>query len=544
MIEQQTVRERKDRASSLGGELETFPVSLYYGAESGVGNRNCVYGVAHSFNKDGLRLRADVSIPAGVKVHVRFHLPDAVAGISTGLRCEFTGTVERSREAPVVNEPGHRAGDEMPFEIVLGFSGDVMSLVEGSLQRRRRWAFSAMLVLLSMMLWYRWVNFYWFWYYPALHTYSIAIGTYFLSRFLISHFNRPPLPTDYEPAVAIVIAVRNEEDAIGRTIEGCYHTLYPAEKREVIVVNDGSTDRTAEVLARMKEKYSDLKVHTQPPTGKRLAMAKGVWDTEAEIVVFVDSDTFLHPLALRHIVCGFEDPTLGASSGHTEVENGDQNALTRMQEIRYNVGYKLMKASESTFSAVSCCPGCLSAYRRAYLLPILEPWLNQMFLGAKATFGDDRSLTNRILRDYRIIYNDRALCTTLVPDNWGKFMRQQVRWKKSWLRETLIAAKFIARKHPIGALSFWASAVCSVMSPFVFYRAVWLGLTDPNNSFASYILGFISVGLLQCCYFIWRNPTHRNALLGMYMMAIQLAITGPQTYYALLTMRKNHWGTR
>lgn len=533
------VRERPETPARPDGRLDRFPVSIFYEDGGRFGERECAYGVAESYSAEGLRVQSETRLEPGTRVAVRFNLPDALAETSQGLRCEFVGTVTRLEESSAAP-----AGRDLPYGLYLRWDADPESLVENSLPRRRRNALFGLSLLLLIMLWYKWVNIHFFWYYPLLHSYSLIIGTFFLSRFIIAHFNRAPEPTDYEPSVSIVIAVRNEVKYIGRTIEGCFNSLYPPEKLEVICVNDGSDDGTPEVIARMKEKHPRLKTHTLPPSGKRLAMATGVWDARGEIVVVVDSDTFLHPLAIRRIVCGFEDPTLGASAGHTDVENGDKNTLTRMQEIRYQVGYKLMKAAESTFSVVSCCPGCLSAYRRAYLLPVLEPWLNQRFLGAKATFGDDRSLTNRILKNYRIIYNDRALCTTLAPDTWPQFMRQQVRWKKSWLRETLIASLFIIRKHPIGAISFWAAAMCSTASPFVFYRAVCLELFDPASVFTYYLLGFITVGMAQCLFFVWNNPTHKRWLLGMYMMIIQLALTGPQTYYALLTMRKNHWGTR
>ena len=213
-------------------------------------------------------------------------------------------------------------------------------------------------------------------------------------------------------------------------------------------------------------------------------MAEGVLKASGEIIVFVDSDTFLFPDSLRHIVCGFEDPTLGASAGYTEVENADTNALTGLQEVRYFVSYRLLKASESIFGCVTCCPGCLSAYRRQYVMEFLNAWLNQKFLGAPATFGDDRSLTNFILRKYRVIYNDHAVASTLVPETWGHYMRQQVRWKKSWLRETWIASRFMYKKHPIAALSFYAASLFSLLSPLMAARVLILALpraTTPSS---------------------------------------------------------------
>jgi hyaluronan synthase len=248
-------------------------------------------------------------------------------------------------------------------------------------------------------------------------------------------------------------------------------------------------------------------------------------------------------MALKYIVCGFEDPTLGAVSGFTSVENADQNLLTRMQDVRYVMSYELMKSPEALFDVVTCCPGCLSAYRREYLLKVLDPWLNQMFLGAQATFGDDRSLTNFILRNYRVTYNPFARSTTFVPDTWERYLTQQCRWKKSWLRETLIAGRFMYKKHPVGAVSFYIAAMCSVMSPFIVARAFWLEFTNEHAMLSVYLAGLLLLGLAMGVFVLWRRP-HKHWYLVWLLVALQVLVMGPQTYYALATMRKNHWGTR
>jgi hyaluronan synthase len=284
-------------------------------------------------------------------------------------------------------------------------------------------------------------------------------------------------------------------------------------------------------------------VFTIPPSGKRHGMATGVFHSTGELVIFVDSDTFLYKDALRRLVCGFEDPTLGACSGQTVVENAAVNTLTGLQEVRYYLSFKMMKASESVFSCVTCCPGCLSAYRREYLLKVLPPWLNQRFMGAAATFGDDRSLTNFILKNYRVIYNESAIASTIVPETWKRYLTQQARWKKSWLRETLIAAKFMYAKHPAAAISFYISSVCSMLSPLMVFRAMVWQYAESDAIFIYYTLGLILIGMLQCLYFLMKRPGGRW-LLGMLMVASQIVIMGPQTYYAMLTMRRNHWGTR
>ncbi|HVE14486.1 MAG TPA: glycosyltransferase, partial [Elusimicrobiota bacterium] len=379
-----------------------------------------------------------------------------------------------------------------------------------------------------------------FWYNPLASLYALSLGVYFYSRFLLALIHQPPARTGYEPTLSIIVSARNEEKAIAVNVASCYAADYPAEKREVIVVDDGSTDATPRILAELKKEYPTLKTFSIPPEGKRAAMAKGIREATGELVVVLDSDTSLERDALRQIVCGFENPELGAASGYTGVANSDKNMLTRMQDVRYLVSFDLMKSSESLFGAVTCCPGCLSAYRREYLMKVLEPWLAQTFLGARATFGDDRSLTNYILRDYRVIYNPLARATTIVPETWMHYMRQQCRWKKSWLREAPIAARILARKQPLAALSFYASALCSLISPILALRYV---LWDHERLVTGYVEGFLLIGFILGVFALWRRPT-RHWYLAWLWIATQLVLMAPQTYWAMLTMRKNHWGTR
>ncbi|MGH9203185.1 MAG: glycosyltransferase family 2 protein, partial [Vicinamibacterales bacterium] len=334
--------------------------------------------------------------------------------------------------------------------------------------------------------------------------------------------------------------------AIFRTIECCYDVEYPRAKLEVVVVDDGSTDATGNEIARAKELWPDLLVESFAVNrGKREAMAAGARLATGEVLVYVDSDSFLRHDAVRKIVQGFADPFVAAIAGHTDVANPRENPLTRMQEVRYYVAFRVLKAAESVFGTVTCCPGCFSAYRRSCVLEVLDGWLDQRFLGVRATFGDDRSLTNLLLRHHKVLYSSEAVAATIVPERHKKFLKQQVRWKKSWLRECLIAATFMWKKHPIAALGFYAQLVFPILAPILLLRAfLWLPLVSGDPlSMVLYAYGVMLIGLtFSSSYLFWR--THGDWIYGVYFTVYYMFVLVWQMPYAIVTSRDNRWGTR
>jgi hyaluronan synthase len=392
----------------------------------------------------------------------------------------------------------------------------------------------------------RFDNVSYYWYRPLLNAYSIGVGAFILSRFLIALFYRAPRDVGLEPTASLIVTAYNEEDAIQRTLECCFSVDYPRTKLQVVVVDDGSTDGTRGELLRAKRRWPELKVvGFQQNKGKREAMAAGAHVATGDVLVYVDSDSFLRRDALRKIVQGFADPAVAAISGHTEVANRDVNTLTRMQEVRYYVAFRIMKAAESVFGAVTCCPGCFSAYRRSCVMPILDRWLNQRFLGVPATFGDDRSLTNFLLRNYKVIYAANAVATTIVPERHFGFLKQQLRWKKSWLRECMIAASFIWKKHPIAALSFYAQLVFPIVAPLILLRAfVWLPVfQDDMLSMLIYSFGVLMIGYIFSAYYLfWK--ANGAWVYGAYFTIYYMLVLVWQMPYAIATSRDNRWGTR
>src|SRR5207245_9263162 len=158
--------------------------------------------------------------------------------------------------------------------------------------------------------------------------------------------------------------------------------------------------------------------------GKRAAVATGIRATTGEIIVFVDSDSAPEAAAVGRIVQAFADPRVGAVSGITHVRNAGDNVLTRIQAARYFISYALLKAAESVAGAVTCCSGCFAAYRRDAVLPVLDAWEHQRFLGAACTYGDDRSLTNQILRtQWRTRYHAQAESWTKVHHDHAPVLR-------------------------------------------------------------------------------------------------------------------------
>jgi len=292
----------------------------------------------------------------------------------------------------------------------------------------------------------------------AWHLYSLNVTCYVCVLFALALRYKPRRERTFEPELSIVLPVKNEEQVIGQAMSSCYEAAYPAEKRQVIVINDGSTDRTGAALEALRTRYPDLEVVTwECNRGKIHGMVEGLKRARGELVVFLDSDTVLERDALRAIAAEFHDPTVGAVSGHVDVLNAGVNFLTSAQAVWYFGAFRVFRAAEHLLSNVTCCPVAFCAYRAEYVAPVVEPWLQTRVLGIPCTHGVDRGLTNQILRCHRVRYCSEAVAWTVAPDTWAEFLRQQVRWKKSWIRETLVACSFMYRKPPCTALFFYWS---------------------------------------------------------------------------------------
>jgi hyaluronan synthase len=387
-------------------------------------------------------------------------------------------------------------------------------------------------------------NFELYWYQPWVNFYSLTVGVFILSRFLLAAFYHPPVDAGFEPTVSVVVAGMNEEDSIDKTIGRIYSEGYPHEKLEVIVINDGSTDGTLSEMLKAQGRHRNLVVvDFEKNKGKRHGMAAGALLARGEFLVYVDSDSFLMPGSIYKVLQGLADPTVAAVAGHTDVENADVNILTRMQDLRYFVSYRIMKGAEHIFGAVSCCPGCFSAYRKSVVLNVLNQWLYQRFLGTYCTYGDDRGLTNYILRHYRVLYDDQALATTIVPEKWKKYITQQARWKRSWVREFFFAGRFFWKKHPVAAISWYAMTLLPLLAPLVMFNALILGPLLYGRPAGFYVGGVLVVTLLWSLYYL--EKTGRPGWwTGFIFILTYIGFFSWQGYYSLATVRVTKWGTR
>lgn len=389
-----------------------------------------------------------------------------------------------------------------------------------------------------------------------LYLYSIITAFFLLSRYLFGALYRPKkVDPDYTPGVSVIIPCFNEEKWIQRTILSCVNQNYPANQLEVIVVDDRSTDASVEqikdIIGRLKQS-EDARYHiserisyiVQPRNaGKREALAAGVRVAKHDYVVFVDSDSFLDPFAVRNLVQPFKDPKMGGVTGRTDVANTYTNALTKIQSVRYYIAFRIMKAAESYFDCVTCLSGPLSCYKKELVLENLDQWLNQRFLGQKATFGDDRSLTNLMLRGHRTYYQDTAVCSTIVPNDNKVFLRQQMRWKRSWLRESFTAGTFIWKKEPFAAVFFYVGLCVPILAPVVvIYNLLYVPITTYAFP-TTFMVGMLMMAMMMSSaqMFLRKSTTW---IFGFLFCLYYEAVLLWQMPIAVLTFWKSTWGTR
>lgn len=385
--------------------------------------------------------------------------------------------------------------------------------------------------------------------------YSIAAAVFLVSRYLFGAlYKAVPINREYTPGVTVIIPCFNEVEWIQRTVVSCVNQDYPIESLEVIVVddcsNDGSYDKVKEIVHKLWEQdelyktRSRLRYIRQPQNaGKRYAMSAGTKLAKHDLVLFVDSDSFLDPQAVRNMVQPFQDPKMGGVSGRTDVANTYTNMLTKMQSVRYYIAFRVIKAAESYFDAVTCLSGPISCYKKSIVMEHMDEWLNQSFLGQKATFGDDRAMTNFVLRHHRTVYQDSAICSTIVPNKQKQFLKQQIRWKRSWLRESMIAASYMWKKEPFMALFYYMGFIIPLISPIILlYNLVYIPATRGIFPI-SFLMGLLAAALLMSAAQLFYRRSSIWAY-GIVFSVYYVFVLLWQMPYAWVTFWKSTWGTR
>ncbi len=540
-------RYRSPVAAAVARERRAHPrvavaASLRYAASRSFPRSERGSGQIADLGFGGARIEVDRPLRIGQWLRLEIAIP-----ASESLRMPVTVPISAPVCGRVVRaiDPADGCDDRFPHAFGLKFLASSRDRLLHLLDAMLPWLSLLFIgAVVSHALYLRGHNLYYFWYHPVINTYGLLITGYIVSRVALACLYRPPPDAGYLPSVSVIVACKNEEGSIRKTLDCIFRSEYPPDRLDVIVVDDGSSDGTFVEMERAKSDHPGLElIRFERNRGKRHAMAAGARKARGDILVYVDSDSFLRRDAIRKLVQGFADPEVGAVCGHAAVENADRNILTRMQEVRYYVAFRIVKAAESLFSAVTCCSGCLSAYRRTFVMESLDAWLNQRFLGAHATFGDDRSLTNFMLRRRRVLYHSEAACSTIVPESLGQFFRQQLRWKKSWIRESLLASMFMWKRHPVAAFFFYLGVVFPMISPIVVSFALVFPAFGLGTFSYLYVYGLLLMALLYGLIYLVRYK-NRLWFYGLAFSFFYMLVLVWQTYYAVATVRRNHWGTR
>ena len=284
------------------------------------------------------------------------------------------------------------------------------------------------------------------------------------------------------PTVAIVVPVYNEGSSILKTAASFESLDYARNRLKVVFIDDCSTDDTFEHLQSVANTYPWMTViRNDKNVGKRIGIKNAVLRTHTDLIMSVDSDVVVDPMALRILVrhlCASHSDAVG---GCVYVSNADVNWLTRMQAVKYWIGYQFLKNLENTFSHIMCLSGCLTLYRRAALLAVDKDVEHRSFMGDEVKYGEDRFLTRKLVeRGYRTRLCFDAKCYTKAPATFPAYLSQQLRWRRSNIVDFLTALPFLSRFHPLVLVHYVSMALLLLFYPMTLAsQVVRLGFVIP-----------------------------------------------------------------
>jgi len=359
----------------------------------------------------------------------------------------------------------------------------------------------------------------------------------------------PAAAMEAAPHLTVIIPAYNEGAMVESSIASVAAARYPGGRLEILAIDDGSTDDTWRYIERAAQRFPGLVTAVRMPAngGKRAALAEGFRRAKGEIAVTIDSDSMIEEGTLLAVAGPFADPRVGAVAGKVGVLNRMAGLIPRMLHVRFVLSFDFLRSAQSMFRTVYCCPGALSAYRLDVVRAVLEDWERQSFFGTPCTYGEDRALTNFVLKSgYDTVYQRTAVVHTVVPETYRQLCRMYLRWDRSYIREEFVFARVVWRRPPLWrALAIYESTVTNLRFPVAYASiALWIvnALSDPT-SILRMLFAIMVVSTLYALYYVRSERSWHFAygILYGYFSFFALSWIFP---YAALTLKARGWLTR
>ncbi|OTN84010.1 hypothetical protein A5819_003560 [Enterococcus sp. 7E2_DIV0204] len=378
--------------------------------------------------------------------------------------------------------------------------------------------------------------------------YGWCMVTYLIIKTCLSLFYKVDENIPPELSVTVVIPVYNEsKEALVVLLKSLSKQSYPV--KEIFIVDDGSENYVLDGVVNEMRKISDNefinkikfgKLDTN--RGKRYAQAYAFTRSSGEIFFTMDSDGEIFPNTLYELMRPFKRQSVQAVTGHINARNRKNSLLSYLLDMRYDNAFRVERASQSVTGNILVCSGPISCYRRDVIMVNLKRYLNQTVLGTPTDVGDDRCLTNYANERGKTVYQETAKCVTDVPEKIHIFLKQQVRWSKSFFRESFISMKLIKKKPIIFIWSFvelllWVIFLCAM-----FYNVVWHFKDLKAVDWLFFLVLACISAYARNVHYLFKHPLC-YFLAPLYGFLHFFTIHGVRLY-ALATLKVNNWGTR
>ncbi|WP_456312430.1 glycosyltransferase [Pseudomonas shirazensis] len=354
------------------------------------------------------------------------------------------------------------------------------------------------------------------------------------------------------PTCTVIVPAYNEGKLVWDTLISLAASDFPEQKMQLLAIDDGSKDDTWYWMQQAKIRLGDrLTIFQQPENrGKRHALYRGFELGTGDIFVTVDSDSIVKKDTLRNLVTPFvTNEKCGAVAGNVQVLNNKKAILPKMLNVSFVMSFEFMRSAESMLGSVLCTPGAAAAYRKTAVFGCLEEWINQTFMGQPSDIGEDRAMTNMILKQgHHVLFQRNATVLTNVPEEYTGLYKMFIRWARSNVRENIAMSKFVFTNFREGSkfgsrLLLINQSLKMIMSyPFLIFMFIFIA-THPLLFISSTLASILIISTFPVLFYAKRYNLKDSLWAYSYSIFYTFSLFWI-TPYAIATANKRGWLTR